>query len=107
MNSLEKAERNMLPLLNNLLENREMRLDDGRMLVHPRTFEHLLTHYSRDHLENVLKIVPVHPNFRVIALSLPVPPYSGITLDPPLRSRFQGRYVGYTMPHMRSIKSMD
>lgn len=30
---LEKAERNVLPTLNNLLENREMMLDDGRFLM--------------------------------------------------------------------------
>ena len=30
---LEKAERNVLPTLNNLLENREMKLDDGRFLM--------------------------------------------------------------------------
>jgi von Willebrand factor A domain-containing protein 8 len=69
---LEKAERNMLPLLNNLLENREMRLDDGRMLVHPRTYAHLLTHFSSDRLHHELKIFPVHSNFRVVALGLPV-----------------------------------
>ena len=32
-------------------------------------------------------------DFRVVALSLPVPPYPGRTLDPPLRSRFQSRFV--------------
>ncbi len=30
IDGLEKAERNVLPTLNNLLENREMSLDDGR-----------------------------------------------------------------------------
>lgn len=30
---LEKCERNVLPVLNNLLENREMSLDDGRFLM--------------------------------------------------------------------------
>ena len=33
---IEKAERNLLPILNNLLENREMNLDDGRFLVAPQ-----------------------------------------------------------------------
>lgn len=32
--------------------------------------------------------------FRVIALGLPVPKYSGHPLDPPLRSRFQALNVG-------------
>ena len=35
----------------------------------------------------------VSPLFRVIALGLPVPEYPGYPIDPPLRSRFQGRYV--------------
>ena len=30
---IEKAERNLLPILNNLLENRELNLDDGHFLV--------------------------------------------------------------------------
>jgi MoxR-like ATPase len=32
LDGIEKAERNVLPILNNLLENREMSLDDGRFL---------------------------------------------------------------------------
>ena len=32
-------------------------------------------------------------HFRVIALGLPVPKYTGSPLDPPLRSRFQARDV--------------
>lgn len=35
-------------------------------------------------------------SFRVIALGLPVPPYKGNPLDPPLRSRFQARTVFQT-----------
>lgn len=35
---IEKAERNLLPILNNLLENREMNLDDGRFLVAPERY---------------------------------------------------------------------
>ena len=33
LDGLERAERNVLPTLNNLLENRELALDDGRRLV--------------------------------------------------------------------------
>lgn len=33
LDGIEKAERNVLPVLNNLLENREMQLDDGRLIV--------------------------------------------------------------------------
>ena len=35
LDGIEKAERNVLPTLNNLLENREMTLEDGRFLMHP------------------------------------------------------------------------
>lgn len=35
LDGIEKAERNVLPVLNNLLENREMALDDGRFLMPP------------------------------------------------------------------------
>jgi hypothetical protein len=30
LDGVEKAERNVLPVLNNLMENREMALEDGR-----------------------------------------------------------------------------
>jgi midasin (ATPase involved in ribosome maturation) len=39
---IEKAERNVLPLLNNLLENREMNLEDGRHLIAPDRYDKLL-----------------------------------------------------------------
>ena len=35
LDGIEKAERNVLPVLNNLLENREIALDDGRFLMAP------------------------------------------------------------------------
>jgi hypothetical protein len=35
LEGLEKVERNVLPMINNLLENREMALEDGRFLVAP------------------------------------------------------------------------
>lgn len=38
-------------------------------------------------------LVRVSEHFRVIALGLPVPKYQGISLDPPLRSRFQARNI--------------
>lgn len=81
---LENAERNVLPTLNNLLENREMSLDDGRFLM-PRP-----PHWTGDPDE---KLVFVHEDFRVVGLSVPVPSYAGRALDPPLRSRFQCRFV--------------
>ncbi|KAF4047109.1 ATPase family associated domain-containing protein 5 [Phytophthora infestans] len=98
IDGLEKAERNVLPTLNNLLENREMMLDDGRFLMKAESYDALVEQgYSKDALE-AQNLVRVHPAFRVIALGLPVPPYPGRTLDPPLRSRFQARKVTPSSP---------
>lgn len=38
---IEKAERNVLPVLNNLLENREMHLEDGRFLIPSKRYDKL------------------------------------------------------------------
>lgn len=88
LEGIENAERNVLPTLNNLLENREMSLDDGRFLTRkPDNFDNDYHKYTTS------KLAFVNENFRVIALGLPVPPYSGRSLDPPLRSRFQCRFI--------------
>ena len=82
---VHKAERNVLPTLNNLLENREMNLPSGRRLVH---------HAKKQHQggpEAEQMILRCAPDFRVCALGSPVPTYPGYTLDPPFRSRFQCR----------------
>ncbi|XP_061485897.1 von Willebrand factor A domain-containing protein 8 isoform X2 [Rhineura floridana] len=94
LEGLEKAERNVLPVLNNLLENREMQLEDGRFLMSAERYDKLLKEYNKAELD-AWKIVRVSENFRVIALGLPVPRYLGNPLDPPLRSRFQARDVYY------------
>ncbi|CAO3686219.1 unnamed protein product [Umbelopsis ramanniana] len=87
LDGIEKAERNVLPILNNLLENREMALEDGRFL----------TNKDISSLEasnpNYLKFEKVHDRFLVFALGLPIPRYVGYPLDPPLRSRFQSRDI--------------
>ncbi len=93
LDGIEKAERNVLPTLNNLLENREMQLDDGRFLVSHKRFAELLKAGTSEEELQRNKIVSVHPDFRVVALGIPVPPYTGKPLDPPLRSRFQARAV--------------
>ena len=90
LEGVERVERNILPLLNNLLENREISLEDGRLLLPP-------------HRANVLSelnknIVQVHEDFRVIGLMRVTPRSAGNTsvttqLDPPLRSRFQARFI--------------
>eukprot|EP00026_Physarum_polycephalum_P000717 Phypoly_transcript_00718.p1 GENE.Phypoly_transcript_00718~~Phypoly_transcript_00718.p1 ORF type:complete len:1304 (+),score=248.57 Phypoly_transcript_00718:258-4169(+) len=94
---LERAERNILPIINNLLENREMALEDGRFLMNYNQYQTLLKHRTKKELDDQ-KIACTHPNFRVIALALPVPPFQGSPLDPPLRSRFQARYVNPARP---------
>lgn len=70
----------VLPTLNNLLENRELPLDDGSMLVPPDV-------YAAHGLG-----IAVHKDFRVAALASLSVGESSI-LDPPLRSRFQARLV--------------
>ncbi|RKO86390.1 AAA domain-containing protein, partial [Blyttiomyces helicus] len=89
---IEKAERNTLPLLNNLLENREMNLEDGRHIIHPARYDSLLASHSKSQLDT-WRLVRASERFRVIALGVPVPPFPGNPLDPPFRSRFQVRYV--------------
>ncbi|ORZ15094.1 AAA domain-domain-containing protein [Absidia repens] len=84
LDGIEKAERNVLPVLNNLLENREMALEDGRFLT---------TKDAIDDLQNGMEFIKVNDGFLVVALGLPVPPYAGYSLDPPLRSRFQCRDI--------------
>ena len=42
LEGIEKAERNVLPVLNNLLENREMQLEDGRFLMAPERYDKLV-----------------------------------------------------------------
>ncbi|ETW00905.1 hypothetical protein, variant 1 [Aphanomyces invadans] len=98
LDGLEKAERNVLPTLNNLLENREMALDDGRFLMQASSYDALLAKgYTAAQLE-ARNLLRVDPAFRVIALGVPVPPYPGRTLDPPLRSRFQARQISPLSP---------
>ena len=43
LDGLERAERNVLPTLNNLLENREMTLEDGRLLLAAERYDELLS----------------------------------------------------------------
>mmetsp|Transcript_34232 Transcript_34232/g.54834 ORF Transcript_34232/g.54834 Transcript_34232/m.54834 type:complete len:665 (-) Transcript_34232:2842-4836(-) len=75
LEGVKKAERNILSVLNNLLENREMHLEDGRFLTNSKFTD--------------ASLVKVNEDFRVVALGLPVPEYEGNPMDPPFRSRFQ------------------
>ena len=73
LDGIEKAERNVMPTLNNLLENREMALDDGRFLISAARYDALLSApHGASHMA-AASLVRVHPNFRVIALGLQVP----------------------------------
>ncbi|KAL7030964.1 hypothetical protein ACKWTF_006849 [Chironomus riparius] len=92
IDGIEKAERNILPILNNLLENREMHTEDGKFLVSSQHYDNLLSEHGQEALEK-MGLVRVSENFRVIAIGLPVPKYRGSALDPPLRSRFQSRDI--------------
>ncbi|KAL0111986.1 hypothetical protein PUN28_013309 [Cardiocondyla obscurior] len=89
---VEKAERNVLPVLNNLLENREMHLEDGRFLIPASRYDKLLKTHTQTELDK-WRLVRVSEDFIVIALGLPSPRYPGHPLDPPLRSRFQARHI--------------
>eukprot|EP00754_Rhynchopus_humris_P051984 Rhum_TRINITY_DN9858_c0_g2::Rhum_TRINITY_DN9858_c0_g2_i1::g.35676::m.35676 len=93
VDGIEKAERNVLPTLNNLLENREMQLDDGRFLASPARFDELAAQLGSAAACTARGLVRVSERFRVVALGVPVPAFPGSPLDPPLRSRFQARYI--------------
>ena len=82
LDGVEKAERNVLPLLNNLLENREMALDDGRFLSAPAGPATATTAAASP------SELRCDPHFIVVAIGLVNPIYAGNSLDPPLRSRF-------------------
>lgn len=105
LEGIEKAERNVLPVLNNLLENREMQLDDGKFLVAASRYDQLLQDHTKEELDG-LKLVRVSENFRVIALGLPVPRYKGNPLDPPLRSRFQARGI-QALPFKEHLEALQ
>uniref|UniRef100_F1KQG7 VWFA domain-containing protein n=1 Tax=Ascaris suum TaxID=6253 RepID=F1KQG7_ASCSU len=93
IDGVEKAERNVLPILNSLLESREMQLDDGRFLIPAHKYDALVQEMGEEAIREK-KLERVSEDFLVIALGLPVPPFKGHSLDPPLRSRFQCRHIG-------------
>lgn len=105
LDGMERASRNVLPTLNNLLEHRSMNLEDGRLLVPQHTYDLALQQQEQQQSATGRKgggtlsndvaslLVPVHPDFRVIATAVPGSVPGGKPLDPPLRSRFQIRRV--------------
>ncbi|XP_061397314.1 von Willebrand factor A domain-containing protein 8-like [Musca vetustissima] len=94
LDGVEHAERNVLPILNNLLENREMHLENGKFLMAPERYDKLLETYSKEELDS-WGLLRVSEDFRVVALGCPTQKYKGTPLDPPLRSRFQSRNVSH------------
>ena len=102
LDGIERASRNVLPTLNNLLEHRSMNLEDGRFLVSHDRYQELKE--SREISSANKSLVPVHPDFRVIATCVPQPPWTtGRPLDPPLRSRFAIRRIESTIEDLYSI----
>lgn len=105
LEGVEKAERNVLPLLNNLLENREMSLDDGSFLAAPSRGADVdpLSGMSDEERQRApqragagggeARVRHAKRGFVVIGIGLPQPTYAGNPLDPPLRSRFATRRV--------------
>ena len=93
LEGVEKAERNVLPVLNNLLENREMQLDDGRLIVAPQRYDRLVEvrnahkHFSQyilhcvwwqydgEEMAREWNLLRASERVRVIAIGAPVPPY--------------------------------
>ncbi|KAH8385795.1 hypothetical protein KR093_006032, partial [Drosophila rubida] len=92
LDGVENVERNVLPVLNNLLENREMHLENGKFLMAPERYDKLLETHTKEKLDQ-WGILRVSEDFRVVALGLPAQKYKGTPLDPPLRSRFQSRNI--------------
>ena len=70
LEGIEKAERNVLPVLNNLLENREMQLEDGRFLMAPERY-----------------VASGNQLAMVVFLKAPLPPFGWEDLHSPLSRR--------------------
>ena len=93
LEGVEKAERGVTPIINNILENREQNLADGRHLIPAEKLAAFQQEEAQHNVTSSSRFIPVHSNFRVIATGVPVPPYRGYPLDPPFRSRFQARWI--------------
>jgi len=52
LDGVEHTERNVLPILNNLLENREMHLENGKFLMAPDRYDKLLE-VNEFHISNL------------------------------------------------------
>jgi hypothetical protein len=59
---IERAERNVLPVLNNILENREIGLEDGRFIVSHGRYDGIVGDRTG--------LVRCHPKFLIVAIGL-------------------------------------
>lgn len=103
LEGVEKAERGVTPIINNILENREQNLADGRHLIPAEKLRAFKADEAQRKNSSASRFIPVHPDFRVIATGVPVPPYRGYPLDPPFRSRFQARWIEGSVQSMVSL----
>ena len=82
LEGIEKAERNVLPVLNNLLENREMQLEDGRFLMAPERYDKLVkVHTTTLSLELPLRVylpagLVIHTSVLKVVIDLCWSPYA-------------------------------
>lgn len=74
LDGIERVERGVLPLLNNLLEYREMNLEDGTHIVSASRYDLMVKNG-----EDTTGFIPAHPDFRIIALGVPVREYLSST----------------------------
>jgi hypothetical protein len=78
---LQNAERNVLPLLNNLLENREMALDDGSFMAAPTGLRPEEGEELEPEPEARRKVLHCDAGFVVVAIGWPQPACAEITGD--------------------------
>ncbi len=77
LEGVEKAERGVTPIINNILENREQNLADGRHLIPAEKLEAFRQEEAQQK-DGASRFIPVHPNFRVIATGVPFHPTAAI-----------------------------
>ena len=69
LEGIEKAERNVLPILNNLLENREMQLEDGRFIVAAERYDKLAKVHTHVHDVGLMAAVLLYVCRNILRIS--------------------------------------
>lgn len=64
-------------------------------------YDKMLLNHTEEEL-NQRGLIRCHPDFRVIALGVPVPAYPGFPLDPPLRSEEEEENQSFSTPFYKS-----